>query len=307
MILHPILDEVRTSQKPLERGAFVVLEFRVFFARIMHMEQEIVNFKNITKKIIVVMAGMVILGMIAYGVLYWRKDIKPQDERQPNTQEVTQQESNDPDFKVETVGTPGSSDKKPTEPTPSLSRPVVNSAKIPDAAFLQIKQTIDSVSEKLKTNPYSFDLWVQLGVARRTIGDYKGAEEAYNYALLIRPKSFIARSNLADVVDFDYKDYPRAEKLYREMLEVYSSRLDTYRKLYELYRYRYTQKQDLADDVLLEGLKIEEDNTELLITLARYYKETGHPDLAKPYYEKLLQIIHQSGDTKLEEAIRSEM
>lgn len=304
MIHRPVSDDVRASQKPLERGAFVVLEFRAFFARMRSMNEEIIKFKQILKRFILPTGAILLLGMGIYAYTYWREG---KIETGVKNQETKTQTSVDPDIKVETVGTSTSSDKKPTEPPPSLSRAITNSAKVPDASFLQIKVSIESLIQKIVKDPYSFDSWVQLGVARKSLGDYEGAEQAYQYALLIRPDSFIARSNLVDIVDPIYKDYPRAEGLYREMTEVYPSRLDTFRRLYEMYRYRYTEKKDLADDVLLEGLKRSETNGELLITLARYYKETGHLDLARPYYEKLLQIIHESGDVKLEEAVRSEM
>ncbi|MBI4134781.1 MAG: tetratricopeptide repeat protein [Candidatus Sungbacteria bacterium] len=162
-----------------------------------------------------------------------------------------------------------------------------------------LRGQIQSLAAAIRANPDSLDPWLRLGITKKVIGDFEGARDAWEYASFIRPQNVISFRNLGEIYWHYLPDYPRAEANLRKAIENDSSYVDVYITLSELYRYSYTEKADLADDVLLEGFsKNPEKAHDFLAYLGRYYKETGNTAKAIEYFEKLLLVDPGNADTK---------
>ncbi|MEI6296797.1 MAG: hypothetical protein WCO84_04105 [bacterium] len=103
---------------------------------------------------------------------------------------------------------------QPSIPTPALNRPIVFlEGSLPEFDS-KIEADINKVIALLKKNPSSFDNWIQLGVYRKSIDDYEGAKEAWEYASLLSPTDPLPYSNLGNLYGYYLKDNARAEVNY---------------------------------------------------------------------------------------------
>ncbi len=68
------------------------------------------------------------------------------------------------------------------------------------------KDALDSLRLAVRLQPELASGWVNLGVARRRVGDYDGAEVAYRRALEIDPMVYASYQNLASLLRFQGRD-----------------------------------------------------------------------------------------------------
>ena len=140
-----------------------------------------------------------------------------------NNQATTTPESNSGDKKIgevflkegqsyEYVG--GDKELLAKTPIPDLNR------KIPDGTTENIKKNIVSLSEALKTDNKSFDLWINLGSYRKTAGDYEGAKLVWEYASILRPKFSLSFLNLSNLYGYYIKDLKKTESNFLKAIEV---------------------------------------------------------------------------------------
>lgn len=171
---------------------------------------------------------------------------------------------------------------------PNLNGGIVVKGNFTKTQKADLTQQIKDASELLKSNFNYYQGWLHLGLLKKAIEDYQGAEEAWKFAVLLRPKEFLAFNNLG-VLYWQYLvDYAKAEDNFLKAIKNDPSQIMVYQNLHELYRYSYKEKFDLADDILLQALKQEPKNVGILTTLGQYYKETGNKEKARTYYEKAL-------------------
>ena len=136
-------------------------------------------------------------------------------------------------------------------------------------AILEIKK----ITEALKADYDRREEWLNLGLWRKTIGDYEGAAEAWKFVTIIRPNDPVAYHNLGDLYSQYLPDFPKAEKYYLLAIEKDTQHQPFfYIKLYEFYRY-YLKKPDLAEKALLDGLKTNPGNEYLQKTLNDFRNE----------------------------------
>lgn len=126
--------------------------------------------------------------------------------------------------------------------------------KIPPGNEATVKELKD-LSSQLKSEPNYLQGWLQLGILRKYLGDYEGASLAWQYATLLRPNDFIAFSNLGDLYHYYLKDFPKAEKYLRKAVDIKPDYVAGYENLFNLYTLSYKEKINLAEPVLLEGIK----------------------------------------------------
>lgn len=132
--------------------------------------------------------------------------------------------------------------------------------------------------------------WLQAGIVKKNAGDYAGAKEAWESVVQMRPGDWIAYNNLGDLYHHYLKDYPKAEFYFKKVVELKPDYLQTYTNLHDLYRIFYKAKTDLADDILLEGIKNNPQDYYLRVVLASYYKDQGDKINARKYYEEALKF-----------------
>lgn len=168
---------------------------------------------------------------------------------------------------------------------------------LPEVYVQQVISEIENLRAELKVDPDTLQGWIQLGLLHKTLEDYEEVQRIWEFAASIRPKDAIIFHNLGDLYHFYLPDLPRSEQSYLKAIENEPLPF-IYQKLYELYRYSYKEKEELADDILLEGIGKNPGDAVLLTTLASYYEETGNTSGAVEYYRKALEIVPDNEELK---------
>lgn len=164
-----------------------------------------------------------------------------------------------------------------------------------------LKQRLSDHAGSIDVNPDVLDPWLQAGLIKKMIGDFEGARDAWEYASLIRPNNFVSFKNLGELYWHYLPDYPRAEENFWKAIKNEPKYIDSYISLAELYRYSYTEKSELAEGPLLEGLRENPDSKDLMIYLARFYRDyLKNREKAIEYYEKYLILVPDNADAREE-------
>ena len=191
---------------------------------------------------------------------------------------------------------------------PNLSKQIIfYNNDLPEDAKILLREKITKLRNNLKENNDLFSDWLSLGVNYKIAGDYESARDAWEYVSVIRPSSSVSFSNLGDLYHYYLKDFPKAEKNFLQAIENDKQKTDVYIALHELYKYSYKQNTTLVTDVLFEGLKEEPKNTDLLITLAAYFKEIEDIANAKKYYTQARDEAQKLENTQLTELLNEEI
>lgn len=102
---------------------------------------------------------------------------------------------------------------------PDLQRPVQFPASVHPQFREGMKSKIDSIVALLQQDSNLLDEWISLGLLRKSIEDYEGAREAWEYASAIRPKNSVSFGNLAMLYGYYLQDPILAEKNYLQSIE----------------------------------------------------------------------------------------
>lgn len=192
-------------------------------------------------------------------------------------------------------------------PAPDLARPIIFSAGVSEEFKRIMTERINKTSAKLKKNPENIDAWLDLAIHWKTIDDYKGAAEIWEYVLEFQPDNSVVLGNLGELYHLYLKDYPKSENYYKRAIALDQTRIALYRGLHELYKYSYKKETTAAADILKTGLERNPNNTDLLILLGAYFKDKGDKNSARFYYEQALAIAKQSGNQVLVEALERDL
>jgi tetratricopeptide (TPR) repeat protein len=140
---------------------------------------------------------------------------------------------------------------------PSLSRPYIITAELPEDAKTILRSNVEKIVAELKENPEHFETWFELATHYKIAGDYKGAEEIWQYITVNAPANmhYVAWANLGDLYMNFIKDYPKAEEYYKKAIALKSDEISLYADMYRLYRYLYKTDTSAAADILAEGLR----------------------------------------------------
>lgn len=135
-------------------------------------------------------------------------------------------------------------------PLPNLNREIKITAEMSEDAKKIVTARIQDLSSQLKKDGDNLENWLVLGVYRKTIGDYEGAKEVWEYASAIRPQNSISFNNLGELYAYYLKDNVKAEKNYAKATENDPSAIYIYRNFF--YFYRYVTKDPAKARVILE-------------------------------------------------------
>ncbi len=156
---------------------------------------------------------------------------------------------------------------------PDLDREIIITTNLSEEDKKRATTEIKMLSAELKADFDKLEDWLTLGIWKKMIGDYEGAGEAWQFATLIRPNDPVAFHNLGDLYSQYLPDFPKAEKYYKLAIEKDKSHQPFfYVKLFEFYRY-YSKKPDLAENTLLQALKVNPNDVYLTNLLADFRKE----------------------------------
>lgn len=187
---------------------------------------------------------------------------------------------------------------------PDLARPVIMLATLASETETMARAKISELSKELATEPGLFGSWLELASYRKLIGDGIGAEEIWLFMAKQWPESETPYINLGNFYHYQTHDFAKSETAFRKAISIKPSSIPSYIGLHELYVLSYAEKANLADDILVEGLKNNPKNILLLSTLAEYYTGQGDVLSAKKYYQEALDVALQSNDTKLQDQLK---
>lgn len=165
----------------------------------------------------------------------------------------------------------------------------------------EVYKEIKIFAQTIKEQPTFGQAWLQIGIFKKSIGDYEGAADAWEYASIIRPESFIPPANLAEVYWNYLPDYPRAEQQFREAIRRDPNQQSLYIKAADFYSYAYREKEHLAGDILREGLGAIPGNVDLIKALGAVYERRGEYRSAIEWWERALEL--QPNDSAIQEKI----
>jgi len=158
---------------------------------------------------------------------------------------------------------------------PDLNKAIVFKGDISEEQKNRAIAEIKIITASLKADYDKLEDWLNLGIWRKTIGDYEGAAEAWNFATIIRPNDPVAFHNLGDLYAQFLSNFPKAEQYYLTAIEKDTGHNPFYFiKLYEFYRYYY-KKLDLAEKTLLNAIKVNPKDEQLKAILDDFRKDIG--------------------------------
>ena len=153
---------------------------------------------------------------------------------------------------------------------PAEVRPIPEEVKIfTEEQKQQLYAVIQTHARAVKNDPTYFNGWIQIGILKKTIGDFEGARDAWEYASLIQPGNSLSYANLGELYWRYLHDFPKAEKNLLISIKNKPDDFQTHITLSELYFYSYTEKSALAEKVLLDGLASNADNFSVKVNLIK--------------------------------------
>ncbi len=215
-----------------------------------------------TKKNFIVLATVFIL-VAGFGGWYIYRDLKSS-----KSAEVVP-----PPTVANTSDSIGISPEEIKKQMPDLDKEIIIKADITEDTKNTAITKIKEITAVLKQDYDQREEWLNLGIWRKTIGDYEGAKEVWEFVTLIRPNDPVAFHNLGDLYSLHLIDFSKAEKYYLIAVEKDPKTSFYYAKLYEFYRY-FVKKSDLAIAILEKGIKATGDQG-LKTILDDYRKEIG--------------------------------
>lgn len=153
---------------------------------------------------------------------------------------------------------------------PDLDKEIVVKIDLPANIKSETIMDIHDIIQKLKENYDDMQLWLQLGLLRKLLGDYDGAIEAWQFVNLIRPNNFVSFGNLGDIYTLYLKDSGKAEENYLKALKNGPEQTYLCQKVYEFYRY-VMQDDVKAKEILKKGIEINPDTSQDLQNLLKNF------------------------------------
>ena len=167
------------------------------------------------------------------------------------------------------------------------------------AQFAQVQAVIAA-------NGQDFNSWIELGDLRKEAGDYAGAALDWQYMSALYSDNIVSNANLADVYTNYLHDYPKAAAAYKAAIVNNPKQTYLYQDLFQLYTNQYPQSTATIEGVLKQGITAVPQATDLMVTLARYYKSTGDMTDAKAEYGVAIASAQSQGQTALVTQIQKE-
>lgn len=137
---------------------------------------------------------------------------------------------------------------------------------------------------------YKYEHWINIGVLKKKLGDYQGAEEAWLKAASINDQRSLAYGNLAFLYGYSLKDYQKCEEYYLKAIDLGANNYSYYANLADIYKYNLTDKKDQVESLMLSGVEkcIDKVDGDLYMYLAFYFEDEGNLAKAKDYAQKAI-------------------
>ncbi len=234
------------------------------------------------KKIIIFAAIFIIIAGVSGWFIY--RDFKDTSETGPISENNQTPENKSLEdlmqegkIKVEVESVSPSSEMSAEEikkRVPNLDREIIVTASLDEETKSRAIKSIKEIVAQLKQDYDRREDWLNLGIWRKTIGDYEGARQVWEFVALIRPTDAVPLHNLGDLYAQYLSNFSLAEKYYLAAIAKEPTTAFFYMKLHEFYRY-FVKKPDLAENILVKGIKATNNDPSLEKILADYRKEIG--------------------------------
>ncbi len=246
-------------------------------------------------------AALVIVAVIVVAFIY--RDMRVEKDSTETTKATSTAKDTLKNIGIEMTG----DGKVETVPIPEVKLPpaplLVRSTDFKNTLTSEIKTIVlarlDANIEVLKKNPKDVQSWIMLGVNRKTLGDYEGARDAWEYAKALEPNNIVPWNNLGDLYHFYIKDYKKSEENWKRTITLKPDYIQGYSGLVDLYKYSLKEKLEEAPAVLRGGIAKNPDAVDLVVMLARYYQDAGDTTLAKEAYEQAIAIAERLSNISL--------
>ncbi|MBI3632826.1 MAG: hypothetical protein HY226_00885 [Candidatus Vogelbacteria bacterium] len=192
-------------------------------------------------------------------------------------------------------------------PIPNLDKKWQLPADYSDNIIRIMNFKISERTKDLKSNPDQFVSWLDLGILRKTVGDYNEAKNIWEYTASVWPDSLVSYHNLGDLYANYFKDNGKAEKNMKKVTQLDPHYIADYLSLNDLYRKMYGETGDKTGAVLLEGIKNNPDSVDLLMAIALHYKNVNNKDNAKKYYDLAIKVAENAKNDSLVKDIQAEL
>lgn len=183
--------------------------------------------------------------------------------------------------------------QQPVIEEPNYFEFTVFNTDLPEDKIEKFTERFNDARDRIQLNPDDSEAWILLGSAKKQVGDYQGAAEAWNYEAEIRPLGSTSFNNLADLYANFTKEYDKAESAFFKTVENSAGEPQNsgfYRNFYYFYLYNL-EDLDRAEAILLEAIAINPNSADLLALLGYFYKdERGDNINAIEYFEKNLLL-----------------
>ncbi|OIO30795.1 hypothetical protein AUJ77_01780 [Candidatus Nomurabacteria bacterium CG1_02_43_90] len=163
-------------------------------------------------------------------------------------------------------------EEKKLPPTPILVRGTDFTVALDPQIKKIVLGRLDGEVATLQKDTKNVEAWVGLGLQRKTLGDYIGARDAWEYAKALNSNNLVVWNNLGDLYHFYLKDYKKSEENWKKTIALKPDYIQGYRGLYELYTYSMKEKINEAPVILKEGIAKNPNATDLKALLADYEK-----------------------------------
>ena len=158
----------------------------------------------------------------------------------------------------------------------------------------EISRFVDRLNKEYKAlensdKPY-FN-WINIGMFKKNLKDYQGVEDAWFKAISLKDDADLAYGNLADFYFYYTKDYQKAEEYYKKALDINKNVYKYYEGLADLYRYNLTDKKDLVEKVINDGLENDSVNKIIYYSyLVDFYHQEKNIEKKQEYIDKIKEI-----------------
>lgn len=170
----------------------------------------------------------------------------------------------------------------------------------PQAYKDTLKKELATIAADVQKNPDQLDPWLRAGVIKKFFGDYAGARDLWEYASLVRPQNTVSFLNLGGLYGLYLKDYPQAEKNYRQAIENNIADPAPYLELASLYKNSYKEKEGEILKVIEGGIAFTDNDVDFYVYLGGYWTEKGDTVKAIDNYEKALKLDPNNKAVKAE-------
>ena len=207
------------------------------------------------------------------------------------------------DGKIEVV--PMESRKLPPMPILERSTDFKNTL-APEVKAIMLTRIAENLKE-LNKDSKNVNEWIMLGVNRKTIGDYEGARDAWEYAKALAPTNLVAWNNLGDLYHFYLKDYVKSEENWKKTIALKPDYIQGYSGLVDLYKYSFKVKLSETPVILKAGITKNPDAIDLQVMLAHHYQDMGQISEAKDAYNKAITTAERLKNTSLADLLKGEL